>query len=88
MRFHELSGNLLVAPTMAIHLTYTQRVMGDLLTRDDTPRGTWDQHEPLPQAIAAGNADAAEAIARDHIVRAPRFMLDRLARDEARATEP
>lgn len=84
MRFHEflyeLSGNPLVAPTMATHLTYTQRVMGEVLVRDERPRDIWDQHERMLQAIAAGDADAAEARAREHVALAAQFMLARLAR--------
>ena len=42
MRFHELiyalSGNPLIAPTLATHLTYTQRVMGEVRIRDEKPR--------------------------------------------------
>jgi len=63
MKFHEfiygLSGNPLVAPAMASHWTTTQRVMGEVLTRDETPRDIWDQHERILQAIAAGLEAAA-----------------------------
>lgn len=81
-RFHEflyeLSGNPLVAPTMAAHWTYTERVMAEVLTRDETPRDIWDQHAAVLQAIAAGDAARAESLARAHITQAARFMTARL----------
>lgn len=81
-RFHEflyeLSGNPLVAPTMAAHWTYTERVMAEVLTRDETPRDIWDQHAAVLEAIAAGDAARAESLARAHITQAARFMTARL----------
>jgi DNA-binding GntR family transcriptional regulator len=88
MRFHEfiyaLSGNPLVAPAMATHWTHTQRVMGEVLTRDETPRDIWDQHEAMLDAIATGQAARAESLARKHITQAAGFMVARL-RGEAGA---
>jgi DNA-binding GntR family transcriptional regulator len=82
MKFHafvyELSGNPLVAPAMATHWTHTQRAMGEILTRDETPRDIWDQHEAILDAIAAGNAARAETLARKHITQAAGFMVARL----------
>jgi DNA-binding GntR family transcriptional regulator len=81
-RFHEflyeLSGNPLLAPTMAPHWTYTERVMAEVLTRDETPRDIWDQHAAVLEAIAAGAAARAEALARTHITQAAGFMTARL----------
>jgi len=93
MKFHEfiygLSGNPLVAPAMATHWTTTQRVMGEVLMRDETPRDIWDQHERILKAIAAGDADTAEALARQHITQAAQFMVARLRREaDALATPP
>jgi DNA-binding GntR family transcriptional regulator len=59
MAFHNfiysLSDNLLIAPTMDTHWTYTQRVMGEVLMRDEKPRDIWYQHETLLAAIAKGD---------------------------------
>jgi len=77
--FHELlyalSGNPLVSPLLAVHLTYTQRVMGEVLLRDEKPRDIWDQHAASLQAVAAGDADRAEGMARQHITQAAGFMV-------------
>lgn len=82
MKFHEfiygLSGNPLVAPAMATHWTNTQRVMGEVLARDETPRDIWVQHEAILDAIATGNGARAETLARKHITQAAGFMVARL----------
>jgi DNA-binding GntR family transcriptional regulator len=82
MKFHEflyeLSANPLVAPAMATHWSYTQRIMGEVITRDQTPRDIWDQHERILEAIARGDGEQAEALARRHIGIAADFMLQRL----------
>ncbi|WP_298829094.1 GntR family transcriptional regulator [uncultured Piscinibacter sp.] len=82
MKFHEfiygLSGNPLVAPALATHLTYTQRVMGEVLLRDEKPRDIWDQHAAILDAIAEGDGERAEALVRAHITQAAGFMVARL----------
>jgi DNA-binding GntR family transcriptional regulator len=87
MRFHEfiysLSGNPLIAPAMAAHWTHTQRVMGEVLIKDETPRDIWDQHAAILTAVADGDKVRAEKLARSHISEAARFMVTRL-RGESR----
>lgn len=82
MKLHEfiysLSGNPLIAPALETHLTYTQRVMGEVLIRDEKPHDIWDQHEEILKAIAEGNGDTAEALLRDHLTQAAGFMVSRL----------
>jgi DNA-binding GntR family transcriptional regulator len=82
LKFHEfiygLSGNPLIAPAMAAHWTHTQRVMGEVLMKDETPRDIWDQHADILEAIARGDAVQAEALARSHITQAADFMVVRL----------
>jgi hypothetical protein len=87
IKFHDfiyaLSDNPLIAPAMQVQWTNTQRVMGEVLMRDETPRDIWDQHEALLKAVMAGDGAAAEALARQHITLAADFMINRLL-----ATEP
>ena len=82
MKFHDfiyaLSDNPLIAPAMQVQWTNTQRVMGEVLMRDETPRDIWDQHEALLKAVMAGDGAAAETQARQHITQAADFMIDRL----------
>jgi len=88
MRFHEfiygLSDNPLIAPALETHLTYTQRVMGEVLMRDEKPRDIWDQHAAILEAICQRDGPRAEALARTHITQASGFMVARL-RSEAPA---
>lgn len=82
MRFHEflyeLSGNSLIALALETHLSYTQRVMGEVLVRDEKPRDIWDQHARILDAISEGNGERAEALVRSHITQASSFMVQRL----------
>ena len=85
MAFHAfiyaLSENPLVEPAMDTHWTNTQRVMGEVLMRDEKPRDIWDQHAALLQAVVAADGDEAERLARRHIDQAADFMIDRLRRE-------
>ena len=87
MRFHEflylLSGNPLVGPALATHLIYTQRVMGEVLLRDETPRDIWDQHAQILDAICRQDAELAESLVRQHITQASGFMVARMRGDLA-----
>lgn len=84
-RFHdfiyELSGNPLIKPAMEAEWTYTQRVMGEVLMRDEQPRDIWDQHEALLEAVMAGDGPRAEQLARQHVTTAARFMIARLEQE-------
>lgn len=82
IKFHEflysLSGNPLIGPAMATHLTYTQRVMGEVLIEDQEPRDIWDQHAKILEAIGQGKADLAKKLAKEHLIHASHFMVSRL----------
>jgi DNA-binding GntR family transcriptional regulator len=82
MRFHDfvhsLSENALIGPTLAPHITYMKRVMGQVLVRDEMPRDVWNEHAEILDAITRGDGARAEALARDHILRAADFMISRL----------
>ena len=82
IKFHEylysLSGNPLIGPAMATHLTYTQRAMGEVLIEDQEPRDIWDQHAKILDAIGKGKADLAEKLAQEHLIHASQFMVSRL----------
>jgi DNA-binding GntR family transcriptional regulator len=88
IRFHEfiydLAGNPLIGPAMDTHLTYTQRAMGEVLVQDQSPRDIWDQHAAILEAIAVGDPDAAEKLAREHLMQASGFMVSRLKEMAAR----
>jgi len=83
MAFHHfvyvLSENLLVAPAMDTHWTYAQRVMGEVLMRDEKPRDIRDQHETLLQAVISGDGVLAEKHAQEHILAAADFIIERIS---------
>lgn len=82
IRFHEflysMSGNPLIAPALATQLGYTQRVMGEVLMRDEQPLDIWDQHAEILEAIVQRDGVRAEALGRKHITQASGFMVARL----------
>jgi DNA-binding GntR family transcriptional regulator len=89
LKFHDFiyaqSENPLIAPTLEAQWTYTQRVMGEVLMRDELPRDIWDQHEAMLDAVMAGDGAAAEALARRHITQAAAVMIGRLRSEAAAA---
>ena len=91
LKFHDfiyaLSENPLIGPTMEAQWTYTQRMMGEVLMRDELPRDIWDQHEAMLDAVMAGDGAAAEALARQHIAQAAAVMISRLRSEAAAAAE-
>lgn len=91
LEFHEfiyaLAENPLIAPTMEAQWTYTQRVMGEVLLRDERPRDIWDQHAAMLDAVIAGDGAAAEALARQHVTQAAAVMITRLRGEAAAAAQ-
>jgi DNA-binding GntR family transcriptional regulator len=81
-RFHEflyeLSGNTLVAPALATHLTYTQRVMGEVLVGNEKPAAIWQEHAAILQAVCDGDGARAEALARRHVDEASDFIVGQI----------
>ena len=75
---YELAQNPLIAPAMQAQWTSTQRVMGEVLMRDEKPRDIWDQHQAMLAAVAEADDDTAEELARQHVTQAATFMIRRL----------
>jgi DNA-binding GntR family transcriptional regulator len=71
IRFHEwvyeVSGNPLIAQTAAPHWRHMRRVMGEVLRHAEPPKAIWRQHRGIVEAIAAGDARRAEALAVAHV---------------------
>lgn len=70
MRFHQflyqLSGNPVMVETAALHWQHIRRVMGSYLLRYRARDSVWDEHQAILDAVIDGEADRAEAAARDH----------------------
>lgn len=84
---YELAENPLIAPAMETQWTHTQRVMGEVLMRDERPRDVWRQHQEMLDAVIAGDGPGAERLARQHVSQAAAFMISRL-RGRAKAAAP
>ncbi|MCA2010182.1 GntR family transcriptional regulator [Cereibacter sphaeroides] len=63
---YETSGNPLLARTAEPHWRFLRRAMGEVLRRATLPREIWRQHAEIVEAIARGDAAAAEALMVHH----------------------
>lgn len=84
-----LSGNHLIGETTAPHWSNLRRVMGEVLRDDEQmPQNIWDEHDAILDAVVSGNADRAETLSREHILRAANVFIQRLqARQDETAEE-
>lgn len=64
---HQLSGNLLVTQTMALHWPQIRWLIGHASTMRSRWSQAWREHEAILAAITAGDAESAEFLAREHI---------------------
>ncbi len=91
MEFHyflyNLSGNPLIEEVCTPHWSYLRRVMGEVL-RGQTPDDIWDQHEAILKAVASGDADKAERVARHHISHASDVLIERLGQRVVQEPKP
>lgn len=83
MAFHafvnDLSENPLIGETTTQHWPVVRRVMAEVLRdADQMPRTIWDEHAGILDAISAGDAVAAETLARRHIANASTIFIERL----------
>lgn len=84
---YEISGNTLIRETTSPHWHHLTRAMAMVLLRDDDmPEHIWQQHEAIAAAIAAGDGEAADRLARAHITNAAAIFVARL-RTEREARE-
>lgn len=74
------SGNPLLARTAEPHWRFLRRAMADVLRRAETPREIWRQHAAIVDAIVAGDASRAEALAIEHDSRAAEMLRAALGR--------
>ncbi len=88
LAFHQAiyaaSGNPLIEQSALLHWRHIRRAMGAVLQRSGLREAVWDEHEAIAAAIAAGNADRAEALIGGHDERASENMTRLLAAGDAR----
>jgi DNA-binding GntR family transcriptional regulator len=83
-----LSGNPLIQEVSAVHWSHLRRVMGEVLQHGEPPKAIWDQHEAILDAVIAGDADAAERLARHHIANAGEALTPRVETTDADVDPP
>lgn len=71
VRFHtflyRLSGNTLVQESMERHWHHIRRVMHEVLRDARFRARVWDEHRQILDAVADGDGERAEALARAHV---------------------
>ena len=91
-RFHcflyELSGNPLIAETTKPPLGLSAAGDGGGAARGrQRTRSLWDEHAGILDAVAEGDGDRAETLARQHILRASDIFVARLKAQHEAAAE-
>jgi DNA-binding GntR family transcriptional regulator len=61
-----------------VHWLHTRRTMATYLRAVDTLQAIWTEHESILDAIAIGDAQAAERLAREHCEHSADMLLDAL----------
>ena len=81
--FHEMvytrSGNPVLADTAGPNWRFLRRAMGDVLRHAAPPAAIWEEHQSIAEAVADGNPDLAERLARDHVRNAAEQLAAALA---------
>ncbi len=72
-------GNPLVGETARQHWHHLRRVMGAVLQHAPRRDASWDQHEAIARAIAAGQPDEAARLTEHHAAHAAEFLSRELA---------
>jgi DNA-binding GntR family transcriptional regulator len=75
---YQLSGNAALAETVAQQWPHFRRSMGLVLRGTPRRRQVWAEHQQIAQAILAGDAVRAAALAQDHAVKAGEETATRL----------
>ncbi len=72
---YELSGNPIILDTMRLNWLHVKRSMGEVLRFPGMTGQVWREHKAIFKAMVAGNAAAAAAEMRQHIVEAPKRVM-------------
>ena len=72
------SNNPLIERSAQLHWSHIRRAMGAVLQKSAVRDTVWDEHQAIAQAIAAGDAPAAERLMLAHDQRAAEHMTRQL----------
>ncbi|MCO5130803.1 MAG: GntR family transcriptional regulator [Xanthobacteraceae bacterium] len=76
---YHLSGNPVIEETIGAQWPHMRRSMATVLAELDYRASAWAEHEAIAALILAGDADGAEAAARQHAITAGEFTEQRLS---------
>ncbi|MFT3954723.1 MAG: GntR family transcriptional regulator [Piscinibacter sp.] len=82
------SGNALIPRSAQLHWAHIRRAMGASLQAAALRESVWDEHEAIAQAIAAGDAERAERLMREHAARASEHITRHLGAASRAAGDP
>lgn len=80
---YDFSGNPFIGPTLDSHWIFLRRVMVGILKHAERGALVWEQHADILASLVSGDADAAVALATDHVLGAQKALLETLASDDA-----
>lgn len=78
----DAAGNALLVESAGVMWRNVQRVMGEVLLQGGGPAWVWEDHAAILDAIAAGDAERAEHLARRHAEHGEQLVLDGMAAPE------
>lgn len=78
---YQFTGNPFIGPTLDSHWMFQRRVMIGVLQHASQGPLVWSQHEDILASLLSGDADAAVALATEHLVCAQQSLLDLLESD-------
>lgn len=76
---YRAAGNPLIEQSASLHWHHIRRAMGLALREASLRESVWDEHQAIAEAIAAGQADRAERLMRQHCGKASAYMVALLA---------
>lgn len=71
---YRASGNPLIEQSAALHWHHIRRAMGRALQVASLRESVWDEHKAIADAVAAGLADRAERLMRQHCGKASAYL--------------
>ena len=76
---YELASNPILTETMTHYWKHMRRVMSAVVSLDKFwPQMLWEEHDAIWSAIAAGNRELAEHLARAHVEKASEALCEQL----------
>jgi len=76
---YQAAQNPLIEQSALLHWHHIRRAMGEALQTSALREPVWDEHEAIAKAVAAGNAQQAEALMRHHSDQASAYLAEQMS---------